>query len=217
MQREPAEDDAPDLDLRTIRIVDAIHRAGSLTGASALLGLSQPAISQHVQRAERRTALSLVERHGRSVRLTDAGRVVAESAGGILQAVDATRRRVHDVRGAGARRVVLAGFPSASATLLPGVVAVLRRTHPGFQLGYTEAEPADAIGLIGAGTADLAIIATYPGDERTAPPGMTVLPLFLDEMLLVLPADHPLAGQRTVDPADLEDDDWIAGCPSCRG
>jgi DNA-binding transcriptional LysR family regulator len=209
-----------DLDVQTLRIVRAIQASGSLTAASKALGISQPAISQHLQRAEARLGVPLVSRHGRTVRLSDAGRVVAELAPDVIDSIDRARERIAELAAHRAGRVDLAGFPSASATLLPPLLSVLRRTSPGIALSYTEGEPTESTQLVIEGRIDLAIVARYPGEpDMDRPPAreLTLLPLYLDEMLLILPADHPLAGETAVDVADLQDDEWIAGCPLCRG
>lgn len=72
-----------DIDLRTFVMIVAIDQAGSITGAARLLGYSQPAISQHLRRAEPRLGVPLVARADRVSRLTDAGRVILRVAPGI--------------------------------------------------------------------------------------------------------------------------------------
>ena len=69
-------------------------------------------------------------------------------------------------------------------------------------------------------TADLAITFSYTGDQadphRQSAQGLTVIPLWRDEMLVVAPREHPLAGRDRIDLALLADDQWIGGCPRCR-
>lgn len=218
---EPISADVPDLDVQTIRVVRAIDEHGTVTGAARALGISQPAISQHLQRAEARLGAPLVRRVGRSVRLSEAGRIVADIAPMITDRIDTARRRIGEIASARAGRVGLAGFPSASATVLPQLLSTLRRGDPGLSLTYTEAEPTEATSLVLSGGVDLAIVARYSGEPENPDwrpsRGLTLVPLYIDEMLLILPADHPLSAERTVRIEDLQDDEWIAGCPLCRG
>src|SRR5690606_28172666 len=79
----------PDLDVQALRVVKAVGDEGSITGAAAALGYSQPAISQLLKRLERRLGVPLVERIGRSVRLTDAGRILARHAPAVTTALGA--------------------------------------------------------------------------------------------------------------------------------
>ncbi|WP_152186661.1 LysR family transcriptional regulator, partial [Segeticoccus rhizosphaerae] len=77
------------IDAAGLRVMKAIHDEGSFTAAAAALGFSQPAISQMVRRLEERTGTVLVERIGRSVRLTEAGDVLARHAVPVLAALEA--------------------------------------------------------------------------------------------------------------------------------
>src|SRR5215207_877676 len=69
-----------DLDLHSVRIVRAIAEHGTISGAARALGYSQPAISQHLRRAEARLGVPLLVRAGRGVRLTEPGQVLARHA-----------------------------------------------------------------------------------------------------------------------------------------
>jgi molybdate transport repressor ModE-like protein len=210
-----------DLDSRTLRIVRAIDETGSITAAAAALGYSQPAVSQQLKRAEQRIGLTLVSRAGRGVRLTEAGRVLVRHARVITAALDSAAGELADLAGLRAGRVRLAGFPSASPTLVPQLLGRIASEHPGIGIGYLEAEPPEAIEAVRAQQADLAITFSYPGDRddpyRDNARGLVSAALWRDEMLVALPADHLQADSRSVRLADLSADSWIAGCPRCRG
>ena len=105
------------IDAAGLRVMRAIADEGSFTAAALSLGYSQPAISQMVRRLETRTGTTLVERVGRSVRLTEAGAVLARHAGPVLSALDAAEEEVAAIAGLRSGRVRLMAFPSASATL----------------------------------------------------------------------------------------------------
>ena len=209
------------LDLHTVRIVRAIAESGSITGAARALGFSQPAVSQHLQRTEARLGLALVTRAGRSVRLTEAGLVLARHALAITSALDAAEGDLADLAGLRSGTVRLAAFPTASSTIVPRLLAALAAHHPGIRVTYIEAEPPEAVQLLREGGADLAITFSYPGDRtdphRDSAGGLTAQPLFTEETVMVMPAAHPLADDTQVDVARLAGDRWIAGCPRCRG
>lgn len=211
---------AETLDAHALRVVKAIADEGSLTGAAASLGYSQPALSQLLKRLEARIGVPLTERVGRRMRLTEAGEVLARHAPAVTSALDAAAGELDELRGLRTGRVRLAAFPSASATLVPRLFAELARTHPGITLTYVEAEPPEAVDAVRAGRADIAVTFSYPGD-RDDPHGESALGLAvreigLDELRAVLPSGHP-AASGPVDLAELADADWIAGCPRCRG
>ncbi|MBN9176176.1 MAG: LysR family transcriptional regulator [Microbacterium sp.] len=210
-------DATADLDVQSLRIVRAIADTGSITGAAAALGYSQPAISQHVRRLESRLEIAVVERVGRGVRLTEAGRVLARHAPAVALAVEAAAEELAQLRGLRTGVVRLVAFPSASPVLVPRLIASLAVAHPGITVTYLEAEPPEAVEAIREDRADIALTFSYPGDRddphRHSARGLSVRSAGRDDLMLVLPAGH--ARVRGV--ADLAEATWIAGCPRCRG
>ena len=211
----------PHLDLQTIRIVRAIADTGTITGAARLLGYSQPAVSQHVQRAEARLNLPLVTRVGRTVRLTEAGTVLARHALTIASALEAASGDLADLSGLRTGTVRLAAFPTASSTIVPRLLAGMAREHPGLRVNYVEAQPPEAVAMLREGSIDLAITFSYPGDRSDphvdSANGLGSETLFTEDTVVVLAAGHPLADHHVVDLAALSRERWIAGCPRCRG
>src|SRR6478736_2959137 len=208
-------DDDPGFDARELRVVKAV------ADAALALGYSQPAVSQQLKRLEQRLGVAIVERVGRSVRLTDAGRILARHAPAVTTALDAAAGELAELRGLRAARVRLVGFPSASPTIVPRLLADLALRHPGISLTYVEAEPPEAVDAVREDRTDIALTFSYPGDRDdphgTSARGLDVHSIGVDEMLAVLPEGHPSAGAASVDVASLADDSWIAGCPRCRG
>lgn len=214
-------DDEADFDVHAVRIAKAVADAGSLTGAAELLGYSQPAISQQVRRLEARLGLPIVERVGRRVRLTQAGRILARHAPAVTTALDAAAGELAALRGLRAATVRLVGFPSATPTILPRVLSRLAEDEPGITVTYVEAEPPEAVAAVREDRADIALTFAYPGDRadphRESARGLAVRRVGRDDLLVVLPVGHPAAAAVTVDPAVLAQENWIAGCPRCRG
>lgn len=214
-------DEEPGFDARELRVVKAIADEGSITGAATALGYSQPAVSQQLKRLEARLGVALVERVGRSVRLTDAGRILARHASVVATALDAAAGELAELRGLRAARVRLVGFPSASPTIVPRLLADLAQRHPGISLTYVEAEPPEAVEAVREDRTDIALTFSYPGDRDdphgSSARGLAVHTVGADELLAVLPAGHPSATAPTLDVSTLADADWIAGCPRCRG
>jgi DNA-binding transcriptional LysR family regulator len=206
------------LDLRTLRVVRAIADHGSVTGAAAALGYGQPAVSQQLRRAERRLGTALVLRDGRGVRLTEPGLVLARHAVAILAAVDAADEELSRMVDRAAGTVRVAGFPSASSTIIPRFIAGLGSAFPEIQVAYTEAEPPEAMDMLGAGAVDLAVIFRYPGDPgHPCEPSLRTVRLFADPVSVALPRNHALDGRADVALGELSGERWIAGCPLCRG
>ncbi len=222
----------PDLDAHALRVVRAVHETGSITAAAVALGYSQPAVSQQLKRLEQHLGLAVVERVGRGVHLTEAGLVLARHAVTVATALDAAAGEIAELQGLRAGLVRLVAFPSASATLVPSLLAHMKARHSQISVTYLEAEPPEAVAAVRENRADLAITFSYPGDRvdphRKSAQGLRVATLRRDEMMLVLPVGHPLTGAADsvdadsidagpIDLGDLADENWVAGCPRCRG
>lgn len=208
------------LDLHTIRIVRAVNEHGSITAAAATLGYSQPALSQHLRRAEARLGTPLLLRVGRGVRLTEAGRVLARHSGPILSALSAADDELARLVEHSAGTVRIAAFPSASSTIIPALIARLATLQPALQLVYTEAEPPEALAMLVDGTIDVAVTFSYPGDPADPHSdlvGTSTVAMFDDPVAVVLPSGHALGTAAAIGLAQLAGERWIAGCPLCRG
>ena len=119
------------LDSTRLRVLAAVARAGSLTAAARDLHLTQPAVSHHLARLEAETGAGLVQRVGRGIRLTPAGRLLADRAAEIVGRLDAASAELSAFVGLDAGRVRLAGYTTALSTLLPAATAILDATYPG--------------------------------------------------------------------------------------
>ena len=203
-----------------LRVIKTIADEGSFTAAAAVLGLTQPAVSQMVRRLEQRTGTALVEKAGRSVRLTEAGQVLAKYAETVLEAIEAAEDEVSAIAGLRAGRVRLMAFPSSSASLVPRALVKLRERHPGVHVTFIEGEPRESITALRNGDCDVVVAFSYadmPATREEDLDGLVGHKLRDEDMHVALPPNHRLAGRQVIDLADLAEDPWIAGCPKCRG
>ncbi|WP_233422460.1 LysR family transcriptional regulator [Curtobacterium oceanosedimentum] len=218
-----------------LRVLLAVRDGGSISRAAAVLGYSQPAVSQLLARAEQRLGHDLVLRGGRGATLTESGRVLADHALHVEAALTAAREDLDAVGGLARGRVRLAGFPSASSTLVPPVLAALAADSPGVVTSYVEAEPPEAVDLLRRGEVDVALTFSHALQEDPASdPTLTTRTLGRDPLALVTAADavprdgtvsHNDAVSRdalsrddaVADLAAFRDARWIGGCPRCRG
>jgi DNA-binding transcriptional LysR family regulator len=155
------------LDVTRLRVLVAVARHGSVTAAAHALNYAQPSVSHHLARLEAETGTKLVQRAGRGIRLTDAGRLLAERAVEVIGRLDAAENELVVFAGLRAGRLRLAAFPSALGTIVPTAAAILQDRHPGFDLRLTEAEPPEALRMLRAGYVDVALIFRHEADEGT--------------------------------------------------
>jgi DNA-binding transcriptional LysR family regulator len=196
------------LDVTRLRVLDAVARLGSVTAAAKELHYTQPTVSHHLARLEVETGAQLLQRAGRGIRLTPAGRLLADRAAEIIGRIDAADSELSAHVGLTAGRVRLAGFSSVIGSLVPRAAAALARTHPGLQINLTDTHPPEAIDLLRTGKVDVAIIFRY--DETEPEPDDVRLHHLLDDPLYVL------STRRGDTLASLRDATWIAGCHRCR-
>jgi len=152
------------LDATRLRVLVAIAKYGSVTGAAQALNYAQPSISHHIARLEAETGAKLMERAGRGVKLTEAGQLLAERAEEILGRLDAAEAELALHIGTRQDRVRLAAFGSALSTLVAAAAAALRAEHADLAIQLTQAEPAQALRMLKAGETDIALIFRYLRD-----------------------------------------------------
>jgi len=196
------------LDVTRLRVIDAVARHGSVTAAARELHYSQPSVTHHLARLEAETGAQLLQRAGRGIRLTEAGRLLADRAAEIIGRIDAVDAELAAHGGLRAGRIRLAGFSSAIGALVPRAVAELGARHPGLEISLVDTHPPEALELLRTGKIDIAIVFRYDETEPE-PPGVRLHHL-LDDPLYVLSRDHE------VELAELRDATWIAGCDRCR-
>jgi DNA-binding transcriptional LysR family regulator len=196
------------LDVTRLRVIDAVARHGSVTAAARELHYSQPSVTHHLSRLEAETGAQLLQRVGRGIRLTPAGKLLAGRAAEILGRIDAADAELSAHVGLNAGRVRLAGFSSAIGSLVPDAVAALARKHPGLQVSLTDMHPFEAIEQLRTGRIEVALIFRYDETEPELP-GIRLHHLLDDPLYLLTEREQStLAAQR--------DATWIAGCERCR-
>jgi DNA-binding transcriptional LysR family regulator len=149
------------LDVTRLRVLVAVARCGSVTAAARALNYAQPSVSHHLARLEAETGTKLIQRAGRGIRLTDAGRLLAERAAEVIGRLDAAENELAAYTGLRAGRLRLAAFPSSLGTIVPAAAAILREHQPGVDLRLTEAEPPEALRMLRAGYVDVALVFRY--------------------------------------------------------
>ncbi len=180
------------LTLRQLRAVAAIHRHGKMVSAAKDLGLSQPAVSLQIRDAETAIGSPLFERIGGSMRPTATGRAVVDAALAIEERLLALDDELDAIKG-GRRGVLRLGVVSTAKYFAPAIMAAFLREHPGVEVILSVANRADTIAGLTSHSFDVAIMGRAP---REIPVRAT---LFGDHPLVIIaPADHPLAGQRAI-------------------
>lgn len=196
------------LDVRRMQVLRAVVTTGSITAAATNLGYTPSAVSQQVAGLEKQAGLPLLERVGRGVRPTTAGRLLTEYAATITDQLCQAETALSDLRAGRTGRLRVRYFATAGAALVPPAVAAFQVAHETVKLDLKLTEPTDPVTEIEAGRADVAI--TVFGDCDTPPPKGTLgVHLLSDPYLAVLPKGHELAREGALDLSELGALPWV--------
>ncbi|GJQ29478.1 MAG: LysR family transcriptional regulator [Phycisphaerae bacterium] len=196
------------MELTTLRQFREIARAGHMTRAAAALGVTQPALSASVRKLEAEVGATLLHRSRRGVELTEAGRVFLAHAEDALRAAVAAARAVREVVGLEAGSIRIGGGATATAYLLPRVIGAVRRAHPGLRFYIREAGSAAVAAAVASGELDLGIV-TLPVVGAAAE-ALVRVPLVTDELRLIVPPNHALAGKASFRWSDVAGEALVA-------
>src|SRR5262245_56134106 len=174
------------MEMHQLRYFAKVAELGHFTRAAEACHVSQPSLSQQIQKLERELGRPLFERLGRGVRLTEAGRQFKRRADQILGLVDDAKASVADDPECG--RLVVAAIPTVAPYFLPPALTALAAACPRAAVEVFEEPTAAVLQACADGEVDLAVVALPIHDET-----MHLEPLFSEELMAVLPAGHPLA------------------------
>lgn len=188
-----------------LRAFLALADGGSFVSAAQATGLSQPALHRSVRDLEEVTGDPLLERRGRGIALTHAGRKLAR---GIRLAAAEIAAAIAEARPDGeTSRIVIGAMPLSRALLVPRAVAPLLAERPGVSVSIVEGSWRELVEPLRDGQIDLMIGALRP----TALPDLDQVPLHDHRVVIVAGARHPLAGIAAVPLERLAAFPWIVG------
>ncbi|MFC5723357.1 LysR family transcriptional regulator [Streptomyces gamaensis] len=198
------------LNLDRLRTLHAVARHGSVSGAADGLHVTTSAVSQQLAKLERETGQQLLAKNGRGVRLTDAGRLLAEHAARILSQVELAQADLEAQRGRAVGELLLGAFPTAARGLFPDALAALRAEHPQLRARLREMEPDEAVPRVVRGDLDVAVVLDWYNKPLALPDGLVKAELLDDPADVAMPAGHPLAGREVVELEEFADDEWVS-------
>lgn len=194
----------PSLDVRHLRMLVAIARAGTVSDAADMLGVTPSALTHRIREAERRLGLAIYSRIRGRLRPTPAGEGLRQAAERILANLDRAEADARVVS-AGVTHVVRLGIGFYTAYhWLPRFLRHLSGAESDIQIEIVAEAARRPFDMLLDGGIDLAIV---PGDPAGA--GITGIRLFSDELVAVMAPDHRLAGRAYVVAEDIVDETYI--------
>ncbi|GHF03502.1 MULTISPECIES: LysR family transcriptional regulator [Streptomyces] len=198
------------LNLDRLRTLNAVARHGSVSAAADGLHVTTSAVSQQLAKLERETGQQLLAKQGRGVRLTDAGKLLAEHASRILSQVELAQADLEAQRGRAVGELVLGAFPTAARGLAPAVLASLRASQPQLRVRLEEMDPEHSLPRVVRGDMDLAVVLEWRNHPLPIAEGLARASVLDDPVDVAVSAGHPLAAREAVDLEDLAEEEWIS-------
>jgi DNA-binding transcriptional LysR family regulator len=193
-----------------LRTLTTVLQTRSFAVAARQLGYTPSAISQQIAALERATRLPLFEREARSIRPTPAAAFLAVRGQEVLAVLGALQDDLRGLADGAAGTVRLGSFPTASEQLLPAALAGLAVSHPSVEVLLDEGEPVELIPRLQDGDLDVALVYGYTRVPARRPRALALTPLLREDLVLMLPADHPLTAEEEVAIEQLADAVWVA-------
>jgi DNA-binding transcriptional LysR family regulator len=196
------------LNLHHLRLFTAVVDQGGFTRAASALNLSQPAISKSLKELEDGLQLSLIDRSARSIRLTEAGRLLYERARELFGVERVAERELRELRGL-KRGILRVGASTTIATyFLPPILGRFHLRHPRVRIQASSANTRTILRRLLESKIDVALV-EGPVDH----PRVDIVPWRDDELAVIAPPDHPLLLRTDVVPRDLAAEQFLVREP----
>jgi len=195
------------MELRQLRYLVALADEQHFTRAAAREHIAQPALSQQIRRLEQEVGLALVERTTRKVTVTEAGKTLVARARRILSEVDAAKAEMQALAGVRAGHVSVGTMHTMGPVDVSHALAVFHERHPAVELTVREQSSEELGEMLRDDVLDLAFLSVT---ERIETQGLVLRQLVSEDLVAVLPRDHPLATRKRLRMAELADEQFVS-------
>lgn len=186
------------MNLRDLKYLVAVADLQSFSGAAERCFVSQPTLSMQIKKLEDELGVAVFERNNRTFRITATGEAIIASARRILAEIGLIESIAAANRDPFAGTFRLGAFPTLASYLFPKVIPPLRAHFPALKLLLIEEKTDRLLEQVHNGQCDAAFLALPVNDASTVS-----IKLFEDPFVLAVPAHHPLAAERDIDPSLL--------------
>lgn len=195
------------MDVRHLELLRELALRGSVTEVARATHRTPSAVSQQLKAAQREFGMVLAEPWGRGLRLTEAGRVLAEGGANVAAVLEQVRARWDSFRGEPSGVVTVAALPSAATFMLAAVLREIEGTA--IEVRCSDIDIAEAEYAAFAADNDIVIAHSLTGVRAAGAVAQTVVPLAREPLDVAMAEDHPLAARESVRAEDLVDCEWI--------
>lgn len=194
-----------DLELRQIQYFIEVAKREHVTEAAHALHVAQSAVSRQIFNLEEELGVRLFIREGRNVKLTPIGKLFLNQMQQAMKVIDAAKREIEEYLDPD-QGTIRIGFPSSLASyILPTAISSFRERYPQVKFQLKQGSYRYLIDGVVNGEFDMALIGPVPKQEKKVE-GTT---LFIDNIVALLPVNHPLAGRKALKLAELREDSFV--------
>ena len=187
------------MEMHQLRYFAAVARTGNFSRAARECRVAQPSLSQQILKLEDEVGERLFERTQRRALLTPAGSLFLPHALNILEAAERGRQEISEMGGQVRGKILLGALPTIAPYFLPNIIRSFRTKYPGVELIIHEETTQQLLRGLEEKELDLALLSDASPNSR-----IEIRQLFSEELLLCLPAAHPLVDQKKVVASNLQ-------------
>lgn len=188
-----------------------ICRCGSIAQATALLGVTQPALSKSIRRLELVAGAKLLDRTPRGVTPTQMGRFLLERASLILSELESTKHTLQEMSGVRTGTISFGVAPTLNHRFIPEVASQALQQRPGLHFQINEGLFQSLLPQLQLGELDFII--SSPLQMDSLPADLVCEPLGKNLFVACVGSDHPLAGRQHIEDAELDQFSWVLVSP----
>src|SRR6202011_2994232 len=192
------------MEMHQLRYFAAVARTGNFSRAARECRVAQPSLSQQILKLEDEVGERLFERTQRRALLTPAGSLFLPHALNILEAAERGRQEISEMGGQVRGKILLGALPTIAPYFLPNIIRSFRTKYPGVELIIHEETTQQLLRGLEEKELDLALLSDASPNSR-----IEIRQLFSEELLLCLPAAHPLVEQKKVVASNLQHEKFI--------
>jgi len=188
------------MDLRRLEVFAKVAELGSFSRAAEALNLTQPTVSEHVRALEGELGVALLDRLGRVAVPTPAGRLLLGYARRVLALVQEARQAVDQYQGRLRGELVVGGSTIPGEYVLPGLIGQFKGKYPDISISLLIGSSQHVSAWVEDGRVELGVVGARPTSRA-----LQARELMTDEIVVVVPIDHPWAARKSVSLADLRE------------
>ncbi len=189
--------------LRQLEVFEASARLGSFTRAAEELHLSQPTVSMQIKKLTAAVGLPLFEQIGKKIYLTEVGRALNEFSRDIFEKFSRFEMITADLKGLKQGRLRL-GVITTAKYFIPRLLGSFCRRYPGIDVSMKVSNRERILERLSNNEDDLYILGQLPEEVDAI-----AEPFLLNPLIVLAPADHPLARQRNISLQRLSEEPFL--------